>query len=60
MVTEPRLPGGQQMSWSKTLNNTLAAKDIPEAYSEWEKLAADRPKWRELISKVSKVLPAPG
>jgi hypothetical protein len=59
-LTEPRLPGGQQMSWSKTLKSALAAKDIPEAYSEWAKLAADRPKWRELISKVSKVLPAPG
>ena len=48
------------MSWSKTLDNALAAKDIPEIYSEWAKLAADRLKWREFLSKVSKVLAATG
>ena len=54
-LTEPRRASRSQMSWGGSLNNILATKGIPVAFSEWKKLADDRQKWRELIAKVPDV-----
>ena len=57
-LTEPRLAASPQMTWGESLENALIAKNIPVEFSKWSKLAADRPKWRELLSKVPGVSPA--
>ena len=44
--------GGTEMTYGRSLERWLKHADLPTDFSEWSKLAQDRPKWRALITKV--------
>ena len=45
---EPSWPVGcPQMTWGRTLVNSLASKGISKEFKEWIAIAKDRPKWRQ-------------
>ena len=41
------------MSWGESFDKILVKVGIPVKFSEWAELAADRSKWRELLSDES-------
>jgi hypothetical protein len=51
--TDSRLAQRSQMSWGLSFENILTTLGIPVKFCEWKKLAADRPKWRELVIEVT-------
>ena len=50
---DSRLAHRSQMSWGLSLENILDKLGIPVEFCEWMKLAADRPKWRNLVTEVT-------
>jgi len=40
--------GCPQMTWGRTLENTLKRKGISKEFDEWFAIAKDRAKWRQL------------
>jgi len=46
-VAHSRPVGCPQMTWGRTLENSLASKDISKEFKEWIAIAKDRPKWSQ-------------
>ena len=51
-VANSRPIGGTEMTYGRSLERWLKHADLPTDFSEWSKLAQDRPKWRALITAV--------
>jgi len=53
-VSHSRPIGCPQMTWSRTLENTLNSKGISKDFDEWIAIAKDRSKWRQLTHSIPK------
>ncbi len=42
--------GGTEMTYGRSLEQWLKHAYLPVEFSEWSKLAQDRPKWRALVT----------
>ena len=45
-VQRPRLSGGQQKTWGKTVTSVLKTRGLPTDFQAWNALAQDKSKWR--------------
>jgi len=43
----------QHLTWARTVNEVLQAKNISTTFDEWRKLAEDRDQWREMIREIA-------
>ncbi len=51
-IPEPRLAGGQEMTYGRSLQRHLAHFNLPAAFTEWALLVAqDRAGWRKLATE---------
>jgi hypothetical protein len=50
-VNEPRIAGGQEMNYGRSLQRHLEYFDIPSTFTDWGTLAQDRGVWRKLVTK---------
>ena len=50
-VREPRLAGGQEMTYGRSLERHLEHFDISTTFTEWATLAQDRAAWHKLVTK---------
>ena len=50
-VQEPRISGGQEMTFGRSLARHLQHFDLPTSFTEWATLAQDRAKWHSLATK---------
>jgi signal transduction histidine kinase len=48
---EPRIAGGQEMTYGRSLQRHLAHFNLPTAFTEWAPLAQDRAGWRKLVTE---------
>ena len=51
-VANSRPIGGTEMAFGRSLERRLKHADLPIDFSEWSRLAQDRPKWRALVTAV--------
>ncbi len=49
-VANSRHFGGTEMTYGRSLERWLMHANLPIEFSEWSKLAQNRPKWRALIT----------
>ncbi len=49
-ISEPRVAGGQEMTYGRSLQRHLAHYSLPTAFTEWAPLAQDRAWWQKLDS----------
>ena len=49
-IREPRVAGGQEMAYGRSLQRHLDHFDIPAKFTEWERLAQDRAGWQKLVT----------
>ena len=47
----PRVAGGQEMTYGRSLQRHLAHFNLPAAFMEWAPLAQDRAGWRKLVTE---------
>ena len=50
-IPEPRVAGGQEMTYGRSLQRHLAHFNLPAAFTEWASLAQDRAGWRKLVTQ---------
>ena len=50
-IPEPRVAGGQEMTYGRSLQRHLAHFNLPAAFTEWAPLAQDRAGWRKLVTE---------
>ena len=50
-VQEPRLSGGQEMNFGRSLSRHLQHFGLPLTFTEWAAIAQDRAKWHQLATK---------
>ena len=50
-VRTPRVAGGQEMTFGRSLERHLEHFDLPTTFTEWATLAQDRAAWHKLITK---------
>jgi hypothetical protein len=50
-VNEPRVAGGQEMNFGRSLQRHLKYFDIPTTFTDWAILAQDRGAWHQLVTK---------
>ena len=50
-IPEPRVAGGQEMTYGRSLQRHLAHFNLPAAFTEWAPLAQDRAGWRKLVTQ---------
>ena len=50
-VRTPRVTGGQEMTYGRSLERHLLRFDLPTNFTEWANLAQDRNSWHELATK---------
>ena len=51
-VANSRPVGDTEMTYGRSLERWQKRADLPIDFSEWSRLAQDRPKWRALITAV--------
>ena len=51
LIPEPRVAGGQEMTYGRSLQRHLALFNLPAAFTDWAPLAQDRAWWRKLLTK---------
>ncbi len=49
-IPEPRVAGGQEMTYGRSLQRHLAHFNLQAAFTEWASLAQDRAGWRKLVT----------
>jgi hypothetical protein len=47
-IREPRVAGGQEMTFGRSLQRHLKHFDLPTEFTEWGRLAQDRAGWKRL------------
>ena len=50
-LPEPRVAGGQEMTYGRSLQRHLAHFNLPAVFTDWAPLAQDRAGWRKLVTK---------
>ena len=50
-VNEPRIAGGQEMNYGRSLQRHLDNFDIPSTFTDWGTLAQDWGVWQKLVTK---------
>jgi hypothetical protein len=50
-IPEPRVAGGQEMTYGRSLQRHLAHFNLPAAFIEWAPLAQDRAGWHQLVTE---------
>ena len=50
-IPEPRVAGGQEMTYGRSLQRHLAHFKLPAAFIEWAPLAQDRAGWHKLVTE---------
>jgi len=50
-IPEPRVAGGQEMTYGRSLQRHLAHFNLPAAFTEWAPLAQDRAGWHKLVTE---------
>ena len=49
-IREPRVAGGQEMTYGRSLQRHLNHFDLPTKFTEWEHLAQDRARWHKPVT----------
>ncbi len=49
-VRTPRVAGGQEMTFGRSLERHLEHFDLPTTFTEWATLAQDRAAWHKLVT----------
>ena len=49
-IREPRVAGGQEVIYSRSLQRHLNHFDLPAEFAEWERLAPDRAGWHRPVT----------
>ena len=49
-IREPRVAGGQEMTYGRSLQRHLDHFDLPAKFTEWAHLAQDRAGWHKLVT----------
>ena len=49
-IREPRVAGGQEMTYGRSLQRHLDHFDLPTVFTEWAHLAQDRAGWHKLVT----------
>ena len=49
-IREPRVAGGQEMAFGRSLQRHLSHFDLPEVFTEWAYLAQDRAGWHKYVA----------
>ena len=49
-IREPRVAGGQEMTYGRSLQRHLNHFDLPTVFTEWAHLAQDRAGWHKLVT----------
>jgi len=49
-IREPRVAGGQEVIYSRSLQRRLSHSDLPTEFTEWASLAQDRAGWHKLMT----------
>ena len=50
-IPEPRVAGGQEMTYGRSLQRNLAHFNLPTAFTEWAPLAQGRAGWHKLVTE---------
>ena len=50
-IPEPRVAGGQEMTYGRSLQRHLADFNLPMAFTEWAPLAQDRAGWHKPVTE---------
>ena len=50
-IPGPRVAGGQEMTYGRSLQRHLAHFNLPTAFTEWAPLAQDRAGWHKLVTE---------
>ena len=50
-LPEPRVTGGQKMTYGRSLQCHLVHLNLPTVLTEWASLAQDRAGWRKLVTE---------
>ena len=50
-IPKPRVAGGQEMTYGRSLQRHLAHFNLPAAFTEWAPLAQDRAGWRKFVTE---------
>jgi hypothetical protein len=50
-IPEPRVAGGQEMTYGRSLQRHLGHFNLPTAFTEWAPLAQDRAGWHKLVTE---------
>jgi len=48
-IREPRVAGGQEMTYGRSLQRHLNHFDLPKGFTEWACLAQDRAGWQKPV-----------
>ena len=49
-IPKPRVTGGQEMTYGRSLQRHLAYFNLPAAFTEWAPLSQDHAGWRKLVT----------
>ena len=49
-IREPRVAGGQEMTYGRSIQRHLNHFDLPTKFTEWARLAQDRAGWQKLVT----------
>ena len=52
-IREPRVAGGQEMTYGRPPQRHLSHFDLPAEFAEWERLAQDHAGWHKLVTTPS-------
>ena len=58
-IREPRVAGGQEMTFGRSLQRHLSHFDLPTVFTEWASLAQDRAGWQKFVTEPSFVIGKP-
>ena len=50
-IREPRVAGGQEMAFGRSLQRHLNDFDLPTVFTEWENLAQDHAGWHKPVTE---------
>ena len=58
-IPEPRVAGGQETTYGRSLQRHLAHFNLPTAFTEWAPLVQDRAGWNKLVTEPPFILGNP-
>ena len=58
-IPEPRVAGGQGMTYDRSLQSHLTHFNLPTAFTDWAPLVQDRAGWHKLVTEPPSNLVSP-